>query len=82
MFYECEDIENYADDTTPNACASYINAVISELQITAGITNNRQTTDMWFLWLDVFLFLNIILNYNWIIDINYITFAICFYTVG
>ena len=35
MFYECEDsdIENYADDTTPYACASDINTVISELQI-------------------------------------------------
>ena len=38
MFYECEDsdIENYADDTTPYACASDINTVISELQITAS----------------------------------------------
>ena len=37
MFYECEDsgIENYADGTTPNACASDINTVISELQIRA-----------------------------------------------
>ena len=33
MFYEYEDsdIENYADDTTPCACASDINTVISEL---------------------------------------------------
>ena len=38
MFYECEDsdIENYADDTFPYACASGINTVISELQITAS----------------------------------------------
>ena len=38
MFYECEDsdIESYADDTTPYACASDINTVISELQITAS----------------------------------------------
>ena len=38
MFYECEnsDIENYADDTTPYACAPDINTVISELQITAS----------------------------------------------
>ena len=38
MFYECEDsdIENYAEDTTPYACASDINRVISELQITAN----------------------------------------------
>ena len=37
MFYECEDsgTENYADNTTPFACASDINTVISELQITA-----------------------------------------------
>ena len=37
MFYKCEDsdIENYADDTTPYACACDINTVISELQITA-----------------------------------------------
>ena len=37
MFYECEDsgTENYADNTTPFACASVINTVISELQITA-----------------------------------------------
>ena len=37
MFYGCEDsdIENYADDTTPYACASDI-TVISELQITAS----------------------------------------------
>ena len=36
MFYECEDsdIENCADDTTSYACASGINTVISELQIT------------------------------------------------
>ena len=33
MFYEREDIKNY---TTPNACASNINAIISELQITAS----------------------------------------------
>ena len=35
MSYECEDsgIENYADDTTPYACASNINTVISGLQI-------------------------------------------------
>ena len=33
MFYECEDsdIENYADDTTPYACAFDINTIISEL---------------------------------------------------
>ena len=39
MFYECEgsDVENYADDTTPYACAFDINTVISELQITASI---------------------------------------------
>ena len=38
MFYEYEDsdIENYADDTTPCACASDINTVISELEITAS----------------------------------------------
>ena len=38
MFYECEDsdIENYADDLTPYACASDINTVISELQVTAS----------------------------------------------
>ena len=38
MFYQCEDsdIENYAEDTTPYACASDINTVISELQITAS----------------------------------------------
>ena len=38
MFYVCEDseIENYADDTTPFACASDINTVISELQITSN----------------------------------------------
>ena len=32
MFYECEDsdIEKYADDTAPYACASHINTVISE----------------------------------------------------
>ena len=38
MFYEYEDpdISNYADDTTPFACASDINTVISELQITAS----------------------------------------------
>ena len=35
---ECEGskIENYADDTTPYACASDINTVISDLQITAS----------------------------------------------
>ena len=38
MFYVCEDseIENCADDTTPFACASDINTVISELQITSN----------------------------------------------
>ena len=38
MFHECEDsdISNYADDTTPYACASDIIAVISELEITAS----------------------------------------------
>ena len=38
MFYECEDsdIEIYADDTTSYACASDIDTVISELQITAN----------------------------------------------
>ena len=38
MFHECEDsdIENYADDTTPQACPSDIDTVISELQITAS----------------------------------------------
>ena len=38
MFYKCEDsdMSNYADDTTPYACASDINTVISELQITAS----------------------------------------------
>ena len=38
MFYECEDsdIENYAGDTTPYACASDINTVIPELQRTAS----------------------------------------------
>ena len=38
MFYECEDfnISNYADDRTPYACASDINTVISELQITVS----------------------------------------------
>ena len=38
MFYQREDsdIENYADDTTPYDCASDINTVISELQITAN----------------------------------------------
>ena len=35
---ECEDsdFKNYADDTTPYACASNINTVISELQITTS----------------------------------------------
>ena len=33
MFYEFED---YADDTTPYACASVINTVTSKLQITAS----------------------------------------------
>ena len=48
MFYECEDsdIENYADDTAPYACASHINTVISEFQIRASklftrFNNNR-----------------------------------------
>ena len=38
MFYEYEDseIENYSDDTAPYTCASNINTVISELQITAS----------------------------------------------
>ena len=38
MFYECEnsDIEDYADDTTPYACASDINTVMSDLRITAS----------------------------------------------
>ena len=38
MFYECEDsdTENYTEDTTPYACASDINRVIFELQITAS----------------------------------------------
>ena len=38
MFYECEnsDIENYADDATQYACASGINTVISELQVTSS----------------------------------------------
>ena len=38
MFQDCEDSDfgNYADDTTPYACASDINRVISELQITAS----------------------------------------------
>ena len=38
MFYECEDsdIENYTEGTTPYACASDINRVIFELQITAS----------------------------------------------
>ena len=38
MFYECEDsdIENYADDTTPYACAFDIDTFISELQIAAS----------------------------------------------
>ena len=38
MFHECVDfdIENYADDTTPQACPSDIDTVISELQITAS----------------------------------------------
>ena len=38
MFYDCEDSDfgNYADDATPYACASDINRVISELQITAS----------------------------------------------
>ena len=38
MFYECEDydIENYADNATQYACASDINTVASELQITAS----------------------------------------------
>ena len=38
MICECEesDIENYADHTTPYACASNFNIVISELQITAS----------------------------------------------
>ena len=38
MFYICEDsdIENYADDKTPCACASNINTVISELHITTS----------------------------------------------
>ena len=44
MFYEFKDsdIENYADDTTPYACASDINTVISGLQITA--TQQIQTS--------------------------------------
>ena len=33
-------------------------------------------------WSDVFLFLNIFFNNNWIIVINYIIFAIGFYTIG
>ena len=38
MFCECEDpgIEKYADDTTPYACVSDINTVISGLYITAS----------------------------------------------
>ena len=38
MFYECEDsgIENNAYNTTPYACASDIDTVISEWQITAS----------------------------------------------
>ena len=38
MFCECEDpdIEKYADDTTPYACVSDINTVISGLHITAS----------------------------------------------
>ena len=38
MFYECKDsdIENHTDDTTPYACASDINTVISVLQIRAS----------------------------------------------
>ena len=34
MFYKCQDsdIENYADDSAPYACASDINTVISEKQ--------------------------------------------------
>ena len=38
MFYECEDsdVKNYADSTTPYACPSDINTVVSELQITAN----------------------------------------------
>ena len=37
MFYKCEDsgIANYAGGTNPNACASDINTVVFELQITA-----------------------------------------------
>ena len=38
MLHECEgfDIEKYADDTTPYTCASDIDTVIFELQITAS----------------------------------------------
>ena len=38
MFHECEDsdTETYADETTPQACPSDIDTVISELQITAS----------------------------------------------
>ena len=38
MFYECEDsdIENYGDNTTPSTCASDINTLIAELQITVS----------------------------------------------
>ena len=38
MFYECEDTDmgNYANGTNPYACASDIETVISELQITAS----------------------------------------------
>ena len=52
MFYEYEDsdIENYADDTTSCACASDINTVISELEITASklftwFDNNHMTAN-------------------------------------
>ena len=52
MYYEYEDsdTENYADDTTPHACAPDINTVIFELRITASklftwFNNNHMKTN-------------------------------------
>ena len=44
MFYESEDsdIRNYGDDATPYDCASYIDTVVSELQVTAAVSTIRR----------------------------------------
>ena len=43
MFYESDDsdIRNYGDDTTPYDCASDIDTVVSELQVTAAVSTIR-----------------------------------------